>query len=281
MDSKPDTSQFTLKKFFHDQRMNLKKIAIEIGLIPATSDYTKFIILGRSRTGSNFLRGLLNSHPAVIVLGEIFRNRDAIDFDHPQFPTTDRVMKIYQSDPCMFLEKIVFRKIPENYKALGFKLFYYHANEIPFTKIWSTLKEKSDLHIIHIKRRNILRTHLSRENAVKTGQWVNTNGKENHLQTYQLDYDALLRDFVQTRQWEQKADLFFNDHPKLEVIYEELSKNTNEQIRNIQQFLGLPYHAVQPQTFKQIQRPLYEIIENYEDLKIKFKNTEWEEFFED
>lgn len=274
-------SQFTFRQFFHDQRLNLKKFALEIGLMPATLDYTKFIILGRSRTGSNFLRGLLNSHPAVIVLGEIFRNRDAIDFDHPQFPTTGRVMKIYQSDPCKFLEKIIFRKIPANYKALGFKLFYYHASEIPFKKIWAALKEQSDLHIIHIKRKNILRTHLSRENAVKTGQWVNTNGKETHIHTYKLDYDALIRDFVQTRQWEQQADIFFKTHPKLEVFYEELSENTNEEIRKIQQFLELPDHPVQAQTFKQIQRPLCEIIENYEDLKSKFKNTEWEAFFED
>ena len=281
MDNRPHASQFTFSQLIQDQRLNLKKIALEIGLIPATSDYTKFIILGRSRTGSNFLRGLLNSHPAVIVLGEIFRNRDAIDFDHPQFPTTNSVMKIYQQDPCRFLEKIVFRKIPANYKALGFKLFYYHANENPFAKIWSTLKEQSNLHIIHIKRKNILRTHLSRENAVKTGQWVNTNGKENHLQTYTLDYDALLNDFVQTRRWEQQADIFFSAHPKLEVIYEELSANTDEEIHKIQQFLDLPDHPVQPQTFKQIQRPLYEIIENYEDLKTKFKNTEWEAFFED
>lgn len=281
MDIRPHASQFTISRFIHDQRLNLKKIALEIGLIPATSDYTKFIILGRSRTGSNFLRGLLNSHPAVIVLGEIFRNQDAIDFDHPQFPTTKSIMRIYQQDPSRFLEKIVFRKIPANYMALGFKLFYYHANENPFKKVWSNLKERSDLHIIHIKRKNILRTHLSRENAVKTGQWVNTSGKEIHFQTYKLDYDSLLHDFVQTRQWEQQADIFFSAHPKLEVIYEELSENTDQEIRKIQQFLDLPDHRVQPQTFKQIQRPLYEIIENYEDLKSKFKNTEWAVFFED
>lgn len=270
-----------MRQFFHKQRMKIKEIALEFGFFPSTRTYTKFIILGRSRTGSNFLRSLLNSHPAALVLGEIFRNQDAIDFDHPEFPTTERIIKVYQNDPQKFLEKIVFRKIPAKYQALGFKLFYYHARENPFAQIWHTIKNQKDIRILHIKRRNILRTHLSRENAVKTGQWVNTNGKETHLQSYQLDYDALLKDFIQTRQWEQEADSFFKDHPMIEVIYEDLSENTTGQIQKIQQFLGLPEYPVQAQTYKQIQKPLSEIIQNYEDLKIKFQNTEWSTFFED
>lgn len=270
-----------MEKFIHNLRKKLKTVGLEVGLIPSTLNYTKFIILGRSRTGSNFLRSLLNSHPAALVLGEIFRNQDTIDFDHPEFPTTERIIKIYQSDPEKFLKSVVFRKIPAKFQALGFKLFYYHAREKPFSRIWQSIKDQKDIRIIHIKRRNILRTHLSRENAVKTGQWVNTNGKETHLQSYQLDYDALLNDFVQTRQWELQADSFFSAHPMIEVIYEELSENTDEQIRRIQLFLGLPEFPVQAQTYKQIQKTLSEIIENYEDLKFKFRNTEWSPFFDD
>lgn len=270
-----------IKQFILDQREKMKEFALAVGFIPSTQQYTKFIILGRSRTGSNFLRGLLNSHPAVMVFGEIFRNQETIDFDHPEFPTTKRIIKIYQNNPKKFLEKIIFRRIPANYRALGFKIFYYHARENPFAQIWQILRDQHDLHIIHIKRQNILRTHLSRENAVKTGEWVNTNGKESNPPSYRLDYDALLRDFVQTRQWEQQADEFFSNHPMIEVFYEDLSKNTDEQIKRIQHFLSLPEYPVQPQTFKQIQKPLSEIIENYEDLKFKFQETEWSSFFED
>lgn len=275
------TEMANMKQFFKNQRHNLREIAMEFGFIPSTSKYTKFIILGRSRTGSNFLRGLLNSHPKVLVLGEIFRNKDTIDFDHPEYFCSEKILHIYQNDPEKFLNTVVFRKIPAEYQALGFKLFYYHAAESPYSLIWDRLKELSDLHIIHIKRKNILRTHLSRENAVKTGQWVNTNGKETQTQSYRLDYESLKKDFVQTRQWEDEADNFFSAHPKIEVIYEELSHNTEQEVNKIQRFLNLPEHPVQAQTYKQIQKPLSEIIENYDELKLKFRDTEWAVFFDD
>jgi hypothetical protein len=41
-------------------------------------DYTRFIILGRSRSGSNYLRGLLNSHRRIVAFGELFRSDEAI-----------------------------------------------------------------------------------------------------------------------------------------------------------------------------------------------------------
>ncbi len=270
-----------MKQLLDNPRRTLRNFAFAIGLLPTTSIYTKFIILGRSRTGSNFLRSLLNSHPSVMVLGEIFRNQNTIDFDHPEFQTTKQIMKIYQSNPEKFLEKIVFRRIPAKYQALGFKLFYYHARENPFSRIWQAIRDQKEIRILHIKRKNILRTHLSRENALKTGQWVNTNGQEAHLHSYRLDYDALLEDFIQTRQWEQQAGSFFSTHPMIEIIYEDLSENTQEQIQKIQHFLNLPKYPFHAQTHKQIQKPLSEIIENYEELKIKFKNTEWASFFED
>ncbi len=259
----------------------LKNIALQLGLLPNTLDYTKFIILGRSRTGSNFLRSLLFSHPEVLVLGEIFRNTDTIDFDHPQFQLSPKILKIYQNDPISFLRKIVFNKVHAGIKAVGFKLFYYHAREFPFSQLWEELKKQKDIHIIHIKRKNILRTHLSRENALKTGQWVNTDGKNIQVQTYKLDYESLLKDFIQTRAWENEADEFFCDHPKIEVIYEHLSQNTDVEIQKIQKFLNLSKVPVKAQTHKQIQQPLSQIIENYEDLKSRFNNTEWAAFFED
>ena len=81
--------------------------------------------------------------------------------------------------------------------------------------------------------------------------------------------------------WENEADEFFCDHPKIEVIYEHLSQNTDVEIQKIQKFLNLSKVPVKAQTHKQIQQPLSQIIENYEDLKSRFNNTEWAAFFED
>ncbi|MEW6650485.1 MAG: Stf0 family sulfotransferase [Chloroflexota bacterium] len=259
----------------------LKKIALDLGLLKSRNDYTRFIILGRSRTGSNYLRGLLNSHPAVLTLGEIFRNEDTIDFDHPDFVLTPQVLSLYQSDPEKFLDTVVFRKVPAKTQALGFKLFYYHAREGNFSRLWQTLERRTHIHILHIKRRNILRTHVSRENAQQTGKWVNTSGEKEEARSFHLDYQVCLEDFIRTRQWEQEAEQFFKYHPVYEINYEDLVENTAGHIHEIQQFLGLPPHPVQARTYKQIQKPLSEIIANYAELKHEFAGSEWAVFFEE
>lgn len=259
----------------------LKKFALDLGLLKSRTNYTRFIILGRSRTGSNYLRGLLNSHPAVWTLGEIFRNEDVIDFDHPDFVLNSQILSLYQSEPEKFLESIVFRKVPAEIQALGFKLFYYHARDGSFSRLWRALEQQTHIHILHIKRRNILRTHVSRENAQKTGIWVNTSGEKEEVQSYNLDYQTCLEDFIRTRQWEQEADQFFQHHPVYEIYYEDLVENTPRHVQEIQKFLGLPFHPVQAKTYKQIQKPLSEIIANYAELKQKFAGSEWANFFED
>src|SRR5690606_16569148 len=68
------------RQMFHKQAPSLRNLALDLGLVDGHTDYTRFIILARSRTGSNFLRGMLNSHPQVLTYGEIFRNDDQVDF---------------------------------------------------------------------------------------------------------------------------------------------------------------------------------------------------------
>jgi LPS sulfotransferase NodH len=258
-----------------------KALALEVGLLKGHTEYTRFIILGRSRTGSNFLRGLIDSHPAVMSLGEVFRNREEIDFDNPDYLSSEAVLALYQSDPVGFLETVIFRIVPQQISALGFKLFYYHARTPPFDAIWPVLEADTNLHVIHIKRDNILRTHLSRENAQKSGRWVNTSGDSEEQTSYMLDFDECLRDFNQTREWEQTADQFFKHHPLLEVIYERLAEDPVSETARIQKFLGLEPHPLQARTYKQIQKPLTQSIQNYYELKARFTGTEWAKFFED
>ncbi len=256
-----------------------RNLAMDLGLLKSHTDYTRFIILGRSRTGSNFLRGLLDSHPGIVTLGEIFREADHIDFDHPQYPGSARTLSLYQTNPVRFLDEWVFRKAPLTVQAVGFKLFYYHATDTPFNQLWDYLKEHHEIHILHIKRRNILRTHLSREKAEKTGRWVNTSGEKEEFGPVELDFNECREVFERTRRWENDADQFFKDHPRTEIIYEELAHNYQSEISRIQRFLGLPEVAVQPQTHKQSQKPLSEAIKNFSELKQQFANTPWAEFF--
>ena len=63
-------------------RLQMRNLGLNLGANESHMGYGRFIILGRSRVGSNFLRSLLNAHSQIEVYGEIFRNREAMDWDH-------------------------------------------------------------------------------------------------------------------------------------------------------------------------------------------------------
>lgn len=254
-------------------------LAIKMGLLKGSKDYTRFIILGRSRTGSNFLRGFLKNHPQVISLGEIFRETDRIEFDSPQYSATSRVLATYQSDPISFLDKYVFRKFRPEIAAVGFKLFYYHASNPPYQQIWDYVTKDKAIHILHIKRDNMLATHVSRIQADQNNRWVNITGEKEKQSPVFIDAQKCQEDFETTARWEEDADARFKDHPIMSISYENLVANTHKIMENIQDFLGLEIQALAPQTYKQSRLTLAESISNYSELKKYFSGSRWESFF--
>jgi len=262
-------------------KAQIKKSLRDLGLLPGHTDYTRFIILGRSRSGSNLLRGLLAAHSQVIVFEEMFKDPGKIGWGLEGYPEEGKVLRRFQDDVLGFLDRDVFRVMPTEIKAVGFKIFYYHAFGTSLEAVWDYLKSHREVHVLHIKRRNILKTHLSRKRAMLTDQWINLSGEAAEQPVVALDYQECRLDFEQTRAWEESHDLFFNDHPLLEVVYEELARNPVDVMAEVQGFLGLDAEPVQPQTHQQSRQKLSEAIANYAELKERFKGSPWESFFTD
>ena len=263
------------------QGPRLQRLAMDLGLLRGERDYTRFVLLGRSRTGSNFLRGLLTANRAVTLFGEVFKNPRAIEWGMQGLPQTGRALDLYQTDPARFLGEYVYRAMPAHTKAVGFKLFYYHARSGPLAAIWDHLREAREIRVIHIKRANILRTHLSRARAERSSRWVNLDGEHEDDAPIRLDTAACREDFERTRRWEEECERFFEGHPLLDVYYESLAEASPQESVRIQQFLGIPVEALTPQTHKQSRVPLVQAIENYAELKSAFRGTSWETFFEE
>jgi LPS sulfotransferase NodH len=258
---------------------SLRKQLMDLGL--GHRAYTPFLIVGRSRVGSNLLRGLLNGHPGVVTYGEIFRDTRNMDWDHTGYFQSPAAATRLQEDPVRFVDTQVFGRYPRGTGAVGFKLFYYHAREGRAREVWDYLAQRRDLLVLHLKRRNILQTHLSRKRAALTDRWVNTSGQPEDNLVVTLDYEECLNDFRQTRGWEEDCDRLFGGHRKLDVLYEGLAGDYQAEAARIQAFLGLPPHAVAPSTFQQTRQPLHATIANYADLKARFAGTPWEGFFTD
>lgn len=260
----------------------LRNVSADAGILNGSTNYEKFIILGTARTGSNLLRGLLNSHRHVIAFGEIFRHKDTIGWDFAHLPQPDSMLSLFQNDPVKFLETRVFGHFPRHIAAVGFKIFYYHAHDDAWEPLWTYLVKQEEIKVIHMKRRNMLRTHLSRKRAMLTDVWITQQPNElkQSVGPISLDYEECLEEFTKTRDWEQQYDSLFKNHDRVDVFYEDLDEDYLNEMGRIQKFLGVNVTEVQPSTAKQSKRrPLSSSILNYSELKEQFTGTPWEEFF--
>src|SRR3972149_4021192 len=157
--------------------------------------YKRFIMLAAPRTGSTLLLSYLNSHRKVYAVGEIFQRLNGEDF-----------RKIL---------KRVFCKQPPNIKAVGFKIFYGHPYDDKKSGVWNELLGLQQLHIIHIKRRNFLRTLLSRKISKKTNVWHKLEGDPSlsvESRRVEFTYEELETKFERLRNLESEFDGKFRSH---------------------------------------------------------------------
>ena len=141
-----------INKAIRDPNNFIKIMRLYTGRIIGHYDYKKFIVLTRNRTGSNMLISMLNSHPSIYARYEIIRTLNG--------NTVPNIMNKFYS------------RYPRFVKAVGFKIFYYHPGDDESGTVWNELRRMENLYIIHLKRRNILRTVLSKEIAHVTEAWI-------------------------------------------------------------------------------------------------------------
>jgi len=261
----------------------IRKKAIDIGvashLISSHKGYQKFIIMGMPRSGSNFLASSLRSRQNIITYGELFseqsRKRRDILWDTPGYNTTEEALTLRDADPVAFLESMVFKRMPSYVEALGFKLFYHHADE-NWECVWPYLKEQ-ELKVLHLKRKNYLKVHLSMSIAMRTKQFVSRNKEKSQQHAIALDYDKCLHWFEMTKAWETKFESYFHD--SLVLYYEDLVENYTQNMRIIQDYLNVRVGETRTPLKKQARLPLDKAIINFDQLKSQFAGSEWAVFF--
>lgn len=262
-------------------------MALEAGIIKWQTNYQKFIILGMGRTGSNMLAGSLRSHSQIVTYGEIFNNADheRIGWGHPNNvprAALENALSLRESDPEEFLNTEVFRRYPKKISAVGFKIFYFHAQEDNWKCIWPYLRSISNLKVIHIKRRNMLNTLRSIKVAHRDGEWVKRPRSGSKVRRHvELEHKWCHETFQTIREWETNYDNYFEKHDKIDVIYEDLVKDYAEQMKHIQEFLGVKHEVLRPSTKKQNILTQSRAISNYWELKEQFQGSPWAEFFEE
>jgi len=253
---------------------------LDQNLIKGHQNYQKFVVLARPRTGSNLLVSLLQSHPNLRLFYELFNESksDKTFWDFINY-NIDSIYQHQEEDPVNFLQDYVYREMPPSVLGVGFKLFYTHAKGSNESQIWDYLRDNVDLKVIHLKRKNLLKTHLSEEVAQKTQIWV---GKKTPDQIYpiELDYNSTLEFFNSTTKKEHEHHQLFLGHNIHEIFYEDLVKNIDFHSQELQKFLKIPLKHLYVSTPKQSSIPLSQSISNYLELKERFEGSPWFDFFQ-
>jgi LPS sulfotransferase NodH len=265
------------------------------------------MVLGSARTGSNLLLSLLSAHPQIKTYGELF-NLDML-------PETSLLQVL--DDPVTFLRQKVYQTHRSEIAAIGFKMFYEHLTRDYFTKLvdlsdaapqlrekytrfsnfiesnyaWETLDERfqatweflradQSLAVIHLQRRNMLHTLISLKQAYMTSQWWSLKDALRTMPPVHLDPEECSRYFEKLSNSAAEADAAFAEHPKINMIYEDLIEKQQDTLQGIFDFLKVPHKSVTTRMKKQNLTSPRETIDNYEELKTYFRNTKWDVFFE-
>jgi hypothetical protein len=197
----------------------------------------KLVVVAHPRSGSNSLVEILNSHPELTFLDEPF-NESFTDWlpDNPDY--------LAQVTDVASLDRVVNGILAE---YSGFKVHTYQLESEQLTHLLC----RSDLHIVFLRRRNLLEAVVSGQIAEQTGLWAAWD-RERALEDYYTDLAPLsLPDLRDSLRWlgqnleEVAATLRARgDGRVLELWYEDLflsDRSTRWRlVESLWSHLGLP-----------------------------------------
>ncbi len=224
-------------------------------------NYTRFCVLGHARTGSNYLtRGLAHSKQ-VKMYNEIFAKQNR---------TKGKDFNQIINDH--------FGRIENGISHIGFKLFYYHLT----LGEWERILALKDFKIIHLKRKNKLRTIVSLLVAFKTDQWTITSNSsqiKSSAKIIHIDVDTLISKIEEIENYENKTELDFKGREILNVYYEDLVNERTSTFQEICNFLNLDFSfPIKIKLKKQNIETLEELIINYDEVCSLLRNTKYEPY---
>ena len=276
-----------------------------------------FIVLGDARTGSNMLVDALNSHPRIVCFREVMNFvQEFVDYGVAGYDQQDRAdFALRKDDPARFLRERIFGGHAAETAAAGFKLHYYHIwgfdpqYEGLFERVLEPLVGDNELRVVHLQRRNQLRSLVSLRLAQATGVWIegqpggqraplarsatqrlldrvrgaaSASGKRPLASptSIAITPEDCLSHFERLASEITRFDGLFAGHEMLTVFYEDLVASQRS-LDDVQRFLGVPPRPLTVALRRQNPHPLPELIANFDELRAAFANSPQRAFFED
>lgn len=252
-------------------------------LIDERSVSTRFVIVCAARTGSTMLRLMLDSHPDICCHGEALgaanhmRGFNGIRDDRKS-NLRDYMIDLRARDPVRFLHEFVFQ--PGGFSAVGLKVKYEELQQPRLQPVLDWLCSANDVKILHLTRASRFRRYVSHLQAGETG--INLVSSEAHRPKpvrMTLAFDQCVRSMSETQAAEELFRNAFAGHEVFELVYEDLVACCPAQVDGVQQFLGVVPRPLSTHTIKLGVSDLSEVIDNFNDLKLRARGTEFESQF--
>ncbi len=250
-------------------------------------NYRKFIIVATQRTGSTFLMNILRSHSKIVCYDEIFMHNIKPVWGFKRIDENTHRMSVRH--PVEYLEKIYFRNYSDNVKSVGFKLMYDQISHSNVKKILSTFGE-NDL-IIHLKRKNKLRTYLSLKKADSTSVYhvlasyvpevIKGNPVSINKDPIYISRNEFMKFVTRVNRNEHLYNKLIYNNNHIDMYYEDLESNHFGQVANVIERLGLQHEELISINQKMNDKPLSYALSNYNELKNEFKNTDYSCYFDE
>ncbi|GAB2219065.1 hypothetical protein Droror1_Dr00006692 [Drosera rotundifolia] len=240
-----------------------------------------FAILSMQRSGSGWFETLLNSHVNVSSNGEIFGAKDRRSNASAIFNTLDTIYNLdwFSSAAKNECSAAVGLKWMLNQGAME-----YHRDIVEYFN-------ERGVHIIYLFRRNLLRRIVSMlANSYDKGARVLNGTHKSHVHSpleaeilagYKptVDITTLIPNLRNDMEKINRALVQFNSTRHILLFYEDVINNRTK-LREVQEFLGLPYRNLTSRQVKIHKAPLLNQIENWPDVVKQLNGTPYECFLQ-
>ncbi len=245
---------------------------------------TPFVLVGMQRTGTTWIRSLLDSQPGVLCIGEAFLFTRGKFFRRARGHEIQRGYRQYieaswerRLTHHLLRPLSVRRYLDElystpGYAAIGFKLMQSQYRNFP--AVMKYVRER-DMRVIHVVRRNTLKTLVSRTLLQHT-QLAHSSVPLTKTMVY-IDPKTVLRKLSRLREREKEWERIYAGLPVRKVYYEDVVADKTGEVRGMLNFLGVeisttpnsPYVKINPDDLR-------EVIINYEEVCAALAGTEFE-----
>lgn len=257
-----------------------------------------FCLIHEGRCGSTVLASLIDQHPSIAHFNEILTRGSWIsqDFAGSEWEPRRESLEIGRESLADFVRWLaVSRKSmekPANHVHVGFEIKMYQilqmGTDLPGL-VESLGNSLPGLRLIFLTRRNILRRHVSNLRCLykdvshaRNLSAVNFDKVKvvpETMRDYSYDYTKRhdqLAEFLETSWTRQEiVRSFASSGGHLHLEYEDFETNPPLGARRILETLGLPPIDARSPLLKTGDRPLADLIDNYDEVRGALADTRW------